>query len=84
MSNSPESGQSAPEHKKIPFIVLDLDKPGRDESIAKLKELGWTIGQGSASGELPFIWEGDGEPQLPDDLADKMISSNDGAVRYNR
>lgn len=80
---SPESSHNPPDQEKgIPIIRVDMDKAS-DADYKKLKELGWVPGNPSASGEFGFSWHGEGEPALPDDLAEKVIGTKSGKFEYS-
>ena len=67
MNMSPEKGPSTPEKKGEPFIWLHFDTT-TEEDRKKMEEIGWTQGTIRMGGEIPFYWEKDGEPILPDHI----------------
>lgn len=79
---SPEGGPKMPEQKKgMPFIRVDMDKATK-EDYRQLEELGWTKGRPSTAGEWDFVWGGEGEPGLPETLAEKVIGTMKGKIEY--
>ncbi len=73
-----------PDKEKIPFIAVDMDR-ATQEDYQRLEELGWTKGTASAhGGEIIFLWEREGEPELPEDLAEKVIGTTEGKIEYAR
>jgi hypothetical protein len=76
MANSFEGGMPKPEASQekteIPFIRVDMGK-AKPEDYEILEKLGWTIGPGSAGGDKVCLWEGAGEPVLPDELAKRIV-----------
>lgn len=81
MPRTPEAGpQIIEKEKEEPFIRVNMDK-ATPEDYKKLEELGWTRGSAHPhGGEMDFYWEKESKPELPGDLAEKVI----GNIEYTQ
>ena len=67
-----EEEKSKEKKESVPFIVVDMDKSS-EEDWNRLEELGWTKSGASKEGEMYFLWEEEGEPNLPEEMMEKVI-----------